>query len=297
MSKHNLPIPAAFEHGNRPNDSVVQSRKWKRPNALKHGVFAIYPIMSGEDPREFEALLSAVTDEWQPSGPTEADKVFAIAHAIWCKFRAQRHLRGKLLANTFDPRHPDFDELRGLFLFSDRMRSEPETAFANYASRYLRRDKIDHLKEKFPRSNYPSTEEWAEAVITEIETQLMPAIMSLKPEPGAEIDALSDLARKVALDMRLTLSYAHSKEFFEHELDQLERLDARIGRLVKDLVQMSKCFAKPRWSERTYSREKSLHRAIPKIVLGLSISKKIRVDTTPNGTGLSAVPASKAPNY
>jgi hypothetical protein len=64
----------------------------------------------------------------------------------------------------------------------------------------------------------------------------VPAIISLKLEPGEEIDALSDLARKAALDMRLTLSFIHSREFFEHELDQLERLDARISRLVKDLV-------------------------------------------------------------
>jgi hypothetical protein len=238
MSKLNRPIPPAFKPGNRLNNSVVHSRKWKRPNALKHGVFAIYPIMSGEDPREFEALLSAVSDEWQPSGPTEADKVFGIAHAIWGKIRAQRFLRGKLLANTFDPRHPDFDELRGLFLFSDRMRSEPESAFASYASQYLRRDKIEHLKEKSPRSNYPSTAEWAEAVITEITTELLPAIVSLKPEPGEEIDALSELACKVPVEMRLTLSFIHSREFFADELDQHERLDARIARLVKDLMQM-----------------------------------------------------------
>jgi hypothetical protein len=83
-----------------------------------------------------------------------------------------------------------------------------------------------------------ATEEWAEAVITEIRTELLPAIISLKLEPGEKIDTLSDLARQVAVDMRLTLSIAHSREFFEHELDQLERLDARISRLVKDLVQM-----------------------------------------------------------
>jgi hypothetical protein len=231
-------IPPALQHGNRRDAPAVRNPKRKPSNAIKHGVFSIIPVMPGEDPREFEAIRSAVRDEWQPSGPTEEDKVFAIAHAIWCKLRAQRFLRGKLLANTFDPRHPDFDEARGLFLFSDYLRSEPETAFANYASRHLRRDKIEHLKEKFPRSNYPSTAQWADAVITEITTELVPAIISRKLEPGEEIDALSDLARQVGLDMRLTLSYAHSREFFEHELDQLERLDARISRLAKDLVQI-----------------------------------------------------------
>jgi hypothetical protein len=196
-------IPPALNHGSRRDAPAARNPKRKPSNAIKHGVFSIIPVMPGEDPREYEALLSALIDEYQPSGPTEMDKVVAIAHAIWCKRRAQRFLRGKLLANTFDPRHPDFDEARGLFLFSDYLRSEPETAFANYASQHLRRDKIEHLKVKFPRSNYPSTEEWAEAVITEITTELVPAIISLKLEPGEEIDALSDLARKAALDMRL----------------------------------------------------------------------------------------------
>jgi len=36
--------------------------------------------------------------------------------------------------------------------------------------------------------------------------------------------------------MQLTLSIIQTREFFEHELDQLERLDARIIRLVKNLV-------------------------------------------------------------
>jgi hypothetical protein len=104
------------------------------------------------------------------------------------------------------------------------MCSEPETAFTNYASKCLRPDKIQHLEEKFPRSNYPSTEDWAEAVITEIRTELLPAIISLELRPGEEIDALSEAARQVAIDMRLTLSIIHTRGFFEHELDQLEVL-------------------------------------------------------------------------
>lgn len=152
MRKQNHSIPAALKHDSRPINSVVRSRKCKRPNALKHGVFAVYPIMPGEDPREFEALLSAVIAEWYPSDPTEEDSVFGIAHALWCKIRAQRFLRGELLANTFNPRHPDFDEARGLLLFSYYTCSEPETAFAEHASKCLHPDKIDYLEDKFPRS-------------------------------------------------------------------------------------------------------------------------------------------------
>jgi hypothetical protein len=237
MRKQNHSIPPALKHNGRLINSVVSSRKCKRPNALKHGVFSIYPIMPGEDPREFEALLSAVIAEWYPSGPTEEDSVFGIAHALWCKIRAQRSLRGKLLANTFNPRHPDFDEARGLLIFCGYMCSEPETAFAEHASKCLHPDKIDYLEDVFPRSNYPSTGDWAEAVITEIRTELLPAAVSLELKPGEEIDALSDEVRKEAIEIRLTRSIIHSREFFEHELDQLERLDARIVRLVKNLVQ------------------------------------------------------------
>jgi len=236
MRKQIRLVPPARTHGGRQDAVAARNPKWKQPNALKHGVFSVNPAILGEDPREFDALHCALIDEWQPSGLTEDDAVFSIAHAIWCKIRAQRFLHGKLLANTFDPRHPDFDEARGLLLFSRHLRSEPETAFANYASKRLRPDKIQHLKEKFPRSNYPSTEDWAEAVITEIRTELLPAIIGLDLQPGEEIDDLSDSARRVAIEMQLTLSIIQTREFFEHELDQLERLDARIIRLVKNLV-------------------------------------------------------------
>jgi hypothetical protein len=78
----------------------------------------------------------------------------------------------------------------------------------------------------------------AKAVLTEIRTVLLPAIIGLDPQPGEQIDEASDSARRVAIEMRLTLSIIQTREFFEHELDQLERLDARIIRLVKNLVQI-----------------------------------------------------------
>jgi hypothetical protein len=63
----------------RLNDGAARHPKWKRPNAQKSGVFADPLILPGEDPREFEALHSALIEEWTPSGPTEEGKVFGIA--------------------------------------------------------------------------------------------------------------------------------------------------------------------------------------------------------------------------
>jgi hypothetical protein len=51
-------------------NSAVRSRKCKRPNALKNGVFATAPLIPGEDPREYDKPYAELIDEWQPSGPT-----------------------------------------------------------------------------------------------------------------------------------------------------------------------------------------------------------------------------------
>jgi hypothetical protein len=167
----------AHRYPSRLNDAAMQIPKWKPPNAQKHGVFAVNPTIPGEDVREFIEMHSAFIDEWQPSGPTEEDAVFSLADLVWRKRRAQTFLRAKLITGTCDPHSSTFDERRGLNVFIDCMRSEPETAFERYASIDLRANTISHLKQKFPRSNYQSTSEWAEAVITEIKSVLLPAAL------------------------------------------------------------------------------------------------------------------------
>jgi hypothetical protein len=125
--------------------------------------------------REFAELYVAVIEEWQPSGPTEADAVYSLADLMWRKRRAQKMLRAKLSMNTWQPDSRIFDERRGLNLFIYCLRSEPETAFERPASVLLSADNISRLTRKFPRSNYQSTSEWAEAVIGEIKSVLLPA--------------------------------------------------------------------------------------------------------------------------
>jgi len=179
----------AYHRRNRGNDGVARNPQWKRPNAQKHGAFSVCPTIPGEDPREFQELHSALIDEWQPSGPSEEDAVFSLADLMWSKLRAQRFLRTKLIERTYYPDSPTFDERRGLHLFILCLRSEPETAFERIASRLLTAATISHLKQKFPRSKYQSTSEWAEAVITEIKSILLPAAPpSLEAtEPGRAI--------------------------------------------------------------------------------------------------------------
>jgi hypothetical protein len=233
------PATGARGYGNsRLNDAAINNQKRKRPNAQKHGFFSSCPTIPGENPREFIGLYSAMLDEWQPSGPTEVDAVYNLADLMWRNRRAQKMLRAKLITETCHPGSPTFDARRGFDLFIYCMRTEPETAFERHASKLLTTDNISHLARKFPRSNYQSTSEWAEAVIAEIKSVLLPAALpsleSTEPEEGD----LPEPFRKLVVETLVAASIHLEKEFFEDELNLCERLEVRIHRQVKHLIQL-----------------------------------------------------------
>ena len=97
-------------------------------------------------------------------------------------------------------------------------------AFEQWANCLLRPDKVNYLKQKFPRSDFKSTPEWAQAVIDEITLVLLPDCTPDLREM-ADIRALSQSAA--------TFSY----DFFRQELALDERLDAMKDRAVKRLIQ------------------------------------------------------------
>jgi hypothetical protein len=80
--------------------------KRKRPNALKHGIYASAPTIEGEDPQEFAALHADLREEWMPDGALEEETVFSIAKAMWSKLRGQQFLEVQLLTNALDVKHP-----------------------------------------------------------------------------------------------------------------------------------------------------------------------------------------------
>ena len=188
----------------------------------------------GEDEQEFEELHSALIDEWQPSGPTEEDAVFSLADLMWRKCRAQKFVQAKWSQATYCSGSPTFVENLGLILFGDFMRLQPETAFERYANTFLTADNVSYLKQKFPRANYESTSEWAEAVRAEIQ--------SLLPGPSAprsrQLDALAEIVSKMTTGWQVANIQDHAKEYFEDELNLRERLDAMIARQVKHLMQL-----------------------------------------------------------
>ena len=58
-----------------------------RFNAMKHGILSRYTVLSHEDGDEYQALLSALVEEHQPAGATEAYLVDELAAIIWRKRR------------------------------------------------------------------------------------------------------------------------------------------------------------------------------------------------------------------
>jgi hypothetical protein len=211
MRKHNRYLPPALRHNGRQNNSVGLHRKHKH---------------------------SALIEEWTPSGPSEQSRVFGIADAEWRKLRSRRFAQAKAIANSLSPDHPAFDETRGLITFGYLMCREPETAFAECASKFLRADKIRHLKQKIPRQNFESIEEWAVAVAEEIKSVLLPATPGFAALELDRLDPATEARRTEIIKMQLFVTTIHMGEFLEYDLDQCSRLDARIARLIKELVEI-----------------------------------------------------------
>ena len=164
--------------------------------------------------------------------------------------RLKKSVQTELYENTFDPHHPAFDEVWGSAMFLSRLRAEPETCFKQYAKKYLRRDKIDDLKQKFPRTNYQSTVEWVKAVTTEIlSVPLAPQFEA--PELGYGADELEQALRDWRTDQQLVGSIAYARELLEYELKETERLNAMIVKQTRHCAELKA------WEEVEKARSKT----------------------------------------
>jgi hypothetical protein len=206
----------------------MNNQKWKKPNAYKHGAYFKFnrtTIVPGEDPKEFAALYNDLILEWDPEGATEEDAVLSIAKAVWRKRRAQKFLEIEMERNATNPNHPSYEEALALTFFNVVLRDKPDVAFEQFASRFLRADKIKYLKLKFLRSSFKSVQEWAKAVSNEIESVLVPET-KLEDSPEGNLCYLS------------LSSSSFTEDFFDKELTLDERLETLIDRAVKRLIQI-----------------------------------------------------------
>ena len=163
-------------------------------------------------------------------GPTEDDTVISIAQAMWRKDRIQKFIQVRLYDDKINPNHPSYDEAFSLRGLAFGMKTDPETAFNHTRPAALHADKAYYLENKFPRENYTSTSEWAQAVIDEINTVLIP-VRSLEKR-GPEVQTIEAQAAFMQSAGSLW------GDLLENEVALIERLEAIIDRLTKRLIQI-----------------------------------------------------------
>lgn len=202
-------------------DEAVVS-KYKKPNALKHGVFAAAAILPGENPKEFHDLHASLIVEWTPDGATEHEFVITKAQAAWAKRRRQKHSEVRVLQNMLNLEHASYDEDLCLRNLAAVLQNKPETAFDAYATRLLRPRKITDLEQKFPRSKYQSETDRAKAILKHINSQL--AEQPSLPD-GLNIGGLFPTFATISM------------EVFKQEIELDERLNGMFYRAMKGLIE------------------------------------------------------------
>jgi hypothetical protein len=252
MRKQNDSNPPAPEHEGRLINSTIRSTKYKRPNALKHGVYATAVLIPGENRKEFEDLLAELLDEYKPSGPSLRHAVHCLADSMWRLRRLKKSVQTELYENTFDPHHPAFDEVWGSAMFIHYLGTEPETCFDKHAKKCLRPNKINDLKQKFPRTNYQSTVEWVKAVTTEILSVPLAVKPQFEaPELGYRANELEQALRDWRTDQRVKGSIVYSRELLEYEHKETERLNAMIVKQTRHCAELKA------WEEAEKARSKT----------------------------------------
>jgi hypothetical protein len=133
-------------------------------NAIQHGAFSQMIILPGEDREEFDALHSALREEWDPQGPTQEDKVFNIAQNMWRKRQMGRR-RKKLAEIGEDEIRRERWERDSLLKFLDDVDDGKPRSELKLPKRWF-----EYCKERYARKNYDSDDALLEAVYKEVDS-------------------------------------------------------------------------------------------------------------------------------
>jgi hypothetical protein len=185
-------------------------KRYRKPNALKHGGFSSMELLPWEDGAAFEKLHRDLVEQYKPRGPVQEDCIRTIASCIWRKRRVRdkrqfdtqaalervennvlwQHPPPLLetdlditkyqLANRSNepPEHPrdDYQQLLG---FSASLYRDRSRANLLMAIRFLPEEFRKHLKEKVPPENYETAEQWILALKEEVDGVLLPMVRSV----------------------------------------------------------------------------------------------------------------------
>jgi hypothetical protein len=232
----------------------MSERRFRKPNALKHGGFSRTELMPWEDLHEFEELHRGLKEEFEPKGPLQEDCVYTILSCMWRKrrVREKRNLDTAAALDRVENRvlwkepppffETNIEELK--YILANRG-SEPRTqapedyqqllGFSASLYRELARNLLElkinmlphefsaHLREKVPPENFESTRQWIVALKKEVDTVLLPMVRERGHDPDAYLATAA--------------AFLTSDRVLE-DLSIEERLDAAIDRAMKRLYQL-----------------------------------------------------------
>ena len=95
-------IAAARLNGRKSRGPVTpQGKRNSSANSLRHGLYAVSPVIKGESPAAFARLLADLHATYSPSGAAEQLCVYHIAAAQWKLLRAN-HIEAELINRELD---------------------------------------------------------------------------------------------------------------------------------------------------------------------------------------------------
>lgn len=236
----------------------MSERRFRKPNALKHGAFSELELLPWEDAEEYEELRRGLFEEHQPEGPLQEDCVNTILTNMWRKrrMRAKRNfdiaaaldkLENRVLweepVPLFDtktegttyalkaqlerrPRTPPTgarDDYQQLLGFSSSLYRELDGSLLKVKIGMLPEEFSAYLNEKVPSEKFEYHSEWVVAVKKEVDTVLLPMVRGRAPQPKAYNETAA--------------AFLTGDRVLE-DLETEERLDANIDRALRRLYQL-----------------------------------------------------------
>ena len=232
----------------------MSDRRYRKPNALRHGAFSQDELLPWEDAEEFQELLQDLIEEHEPEGPLQKECVNTIASLMWRKrrVRAKRNfdtvaaldrIENRVLWEDppplFDTKvegamhalrtrrssggSPSREDYQQLLAFSTSLFRTDKESFVKLGIGMLPAEFTTHLNEKVPLKDFESTRDWIVALKKEVDGVLLPLVRGRAPKASHFYEA--------------SAAFLTGDRILE-DLDVEERLDAGIDRALKRLWQL-----------------------------------------------------------
>ncbi len=186
---------AAQQTANRANarlstGPVTEAGKAKSArNNLRHGFRSQTVLLPGDDPAEYEALLTELTDHFVPRDLTETRFIREMADAEWRLRRVRQHHESALARHiqTLAERHPQAAplELQSMAIETLAETGTAETTWLRYESKFERQYQLAQREWRAYQEVLRKSESAAQTEA--ISNALNAPVPSAEPEPPTEL--------------------------------------------------------------------------------------------------------------